>query len=140
MEYPTCSVGQLTASECHKITFCFKKGIQNINCLIEEDKMLLNLKTTIKLDSVQTICFYDENLFLKKFELQHKTCSDPLRKHKRPIKKSLRPVTLQRSKSLSERRFKIKPSEKLCPKCREFIYKRDEHLVNNIAVEYNYAE
>ena len=122
------------------MTFCHKKGIKNINSLSEEDKMLLSLRTTIKLVSDQTICYHHESLFLKKFELQHKTCSDPLKKHKGPIKKSLRPVTLQQSKILSERGFNIKPGEKLCPKCRELIYKSDEHLVSNITVECNYTE
>lgn len=139
MEYPICSIGQLTASECHKITFCQKKGIKNVNSLSEEDKGLLCLRTETKLDSIQTICFHHESLFLKKFELCHKTCSDPLKKHKGPIKKSLRPVTLQQSKCLSEKGFKVKPGEKLCPKCRELIYKSDEYLVSNIEEEYNYT-
>lgn len=105
MEYPICSIGQLTANECHKITFCQKKGIKNVNCLSEEDKVLLCLRAEIELDSFQTICYHHESLFLKKFELGHKTCSDPLKKHKGPIKKSLRPVTLQQSKCLSEKRI-----------------------------------
>lgn len=133
MEVSTCSVGELTTSECHKLTFNRGIGIEIVSCLSDEDIKLLHLRTEVKPEELKTICLHHQSVYLKKFESLQKNCCDPLIYHKRPVTKNLRPVTLQQCNILLEKGIKLKPGEKLCCRCRQIIYSRNADQQRDVA-------
>ena len=53
-------------------------------------------------------------------------CLDPFKKHKTSIKKALRVVTLEQSRMIVSKGYKIKPGQKLCAFCRNELFKVKE--------------
>ena len=115
-----CSVGIITQTECHKISYVTKKAIENACELSEEELNLLQLRTEVQ--NLTTVCLHHKSLFLKKYEFLQKTCRDPYKRHKKPINKTLRVVSLEQSRVCVKQGLKIKPGEKLCSSCRKMLF------------------
>lgn len=64
MEYPNCSVGELTDNECHKLSHGCKRGIKTIESLSEEERVLLKLRADVEVETLKTICLYHKTFFL----------------------------------------------------------------------------
>jgi len=64
------------------------------------------------------------------FEKYQTVCIDPLKKHKEPIKKSLRNVSLSFPKQLCEIFFFIKPGQNICPSCWNFCEEKTKITEN----------
>lgn len=118
-----CSVGEVTNSDCHLLSYVEKKAIQTIEKLSESDVTLLKLRTDSSYE-LKTICLHHQSVFLKKYEFLQKVCCDPLKKHKSPIKKTLRVVTVEQSRRIIlSKGYKVKPGQKLCASCRNNLLK-----------------
>jgi hypothetical protein len=117
-----CSVGEVTHSACHLLNYVKKKAVQPIEILSENDLTLLKLRTECG-SELKTICLHHQNVFLKKYEFLQKVCCDPFKKHKSSIYKALRAVTVEQSKVISSKGYKVKPGQKLCAFCRNKILK-----------------
>lgn len=121
MESTACDVGKITSTECHKTSYIKNKGIVNVSSdLSEEDKILLKLRTGAT-EELHTICFHHRSVYLKKFESLQRKCCDPLRKHKKPVRNTLRVVNLHQHNDLLLKGLKVKPGEKLCCQCRTML-------------------
>lgn len=120
-----CSVGELTLTDCHQFSYGAQKAIENVNDLSEDEQILLKLRTESE-QELQTICLHHKSIFLKKFEFLQKLCCDPIKKHKKPIKKALRAINVQQSEIIMSKGYKIKPGQKLCSSCRNLLLKSEE--------------
>lgn len=83
-----CSVGIITQTECHKTSYVTQKAIENASELSEEELNILKLRTEVH--NLTTVCLHHKSLFLKKYEFLQKTCCDPYKRHKKPIKKTFK--------------------------------------------------
>ncbi|XP_049777645.1 uncharacterized protein LOC126175133 [Schistocerca cancellata] len=77
-----------------------------------------------------TVWLHHSYYFLNVFEKYQTTCVDPLKKHKKPIKKSLRSVGLDLAKQLLTKNISIKPGQKLWSTCRNFCEEKLRVEVN----------
>ncbi|GBL74436.1 ARL14 effector protein [Araneus ventricosus] len=128
-----CSVGKFTHSDCHLLNYVNRKAIQAIEKLSETDLNLLKLRTDSNYE-LKTICLHHQSVFLKNYEFLQKVCCDPFKKHKTTIKKMLRVVTVEQSRIILYKGFKVKPGQKLCASCRNKLLKIkqiDESNVQN---------
>lgn len=116
----TCSVGEVTSTECNKTTYISKTGMENIEELTNNEKTLLKLRIDSE-TNLDRICLHHKSIYLTRFEFLQRSCSDPLKKHKKPIKKSLRAVTMPQCKQIIKKGYKVKPGQKLCSTCRNFL-------------------
>ncbi|GBM26790.1 Zinc transporter ZIP11, partial [Araneus ventricosus] len=110
-----------------------QKAIQAIEKLSETDLNLLKLRTDSNYE-LKTICLHHQSVFLKNYEFLQKVCCDPFKKHKTTIKKMLRVVTVEQSRIILYKGFKVKPGQKLCASCRNKLLKIkqiDESNVQN---------
>lgn len=80
----TFRVWDVTLSQCYKLTYISKTGMENIEELFE-DKTLLKLRVDTK-KTLHTICLHHNVLYLTQSECIQRVCSDPLKKHKKPVK------------------------------------------------------
>ncbi|GBL70482.1 hypothetical protein AVEN_232495-1 [Araneus ventricosus] len=113
-----CSVGKVT----HLLNYVNRKAIQAIEKLSETDLNLLKLRTDSNYE-LKTICLNHQSVFLKNKEFLQKVCCDPFKKHKTTIKKILRVVTVEQSRIISYKGFKVKPGQKFCASCRNKLLK-----------------
>lgn len=111
-----CSVGETTESDCHLLHYVKEKSIKGIEKLSEKDLNLLTSRCESK--KLKTVCLHHESVFLKKYEFLQKVCCDPFKRHKTVIKKALRVVTVQQSRIIVSKGYKVKPGQKLCALCR----------------------
>lgn len=83
-----CCVGLLKQTECHKLTYVTKKGLENVSDLSEEELNLIKIRSELDDKEIINICLHHKSLFLSKYEFLQKTCCDPFKIHKKPIKNS----------------------------------------------------
>lgn len=115
-----CSIGLFKKSDCFQTIYIPSKKLQCVSELSDEEKDLIRLRSGINLCEFKNICSHHSYYFLNVFEKYQTICVDPLKKHKKPIKKSLRSVSLSFSKQLIAKNIYIKPGQKLCSTCRNF--------------------
>ncbi|GBN56232.1 hypothetical protein AVEN_160013-1 [Araneus ventricosus] len=128
-----CSVGKFTHSDRHLLNYVNRKAIQAIEKLSETDLNLLKLRTDSNYE-LKTICLHHQSVFLKNYEFLQKVCCDPFKKHKTTIKKMLCVVTVEQSRIILYKGFKVKPGQNLCASCRNKLLKIkqiDESNVQN---------
>ncbi|XP_050528147.1 ARL14 effector protein-like [Daktulosphaira vitifoliae] len=113
----TSSIGYFKQSDCFQTTYKPSKKIQCVSELSEKDKDLVHLRSEINLSEFKNICSHHSYYFLNVFERYQTICVDPLKKHKKPIKKSLKSVSLSFSKQLIEKNIHIKTVQKICSTC-----------------------
>ncbi|XP_054709426.1 ARL14 effector protein-like [Uloborus diversus] len=113
----TCSVGEVTHSDCHLLSFVKKKDTKSTKNLSESELTLLKLRTGAS-NELKTICLHHQCVYLQKYEFLQKCCCDPFERHKSSIQKGLRIVTLELSRTISAKGFQVKPGQKLCANCR----------------------
>lgn len=116
-----CSIGVLINEACHKSVYgVFSKDIKLIEDYSEEEKVLFSLR----IDSeVKSTCKYHEIKYLKKFHhLFGQSCSDPFKKHKKPIIKGLREITFHHYSKNQSPFVRLVPGKSLCPTCYSKIF------------------
>jgi len=107
---------------CHLTTYTRHKKLIHVHELPEDEKLLLHLRTEVHFehDDNMTICIHHHKILLDKFEFLQKTCCDPNEQHPKPRKLSLRALTVESAKTLSDKfNRSFKPGQKLCPDCRK---------------------
>jgi hypothetical protein len=128
--HKTCSIGQFKKSDCFQTTYTPVKKLQCVSELSEEEKDLIHLRSGINLSEFKYICSHHSYYYLNAFESYQTICVDPLKKHKKPIKKSLRIVSLSFSKQLIKKNIHIKPGQKICSTCRNFCEEKTKITEN----------
>lgn len=98
--------------------------MQYVSELSDDEKDLIQLRSGINLCELKNICSHHNNYYLNIFKKYQTICVDPLKKHKKPIKKTLRNMSLSFSKQLITKNIYIKPRQKLCSTCRNFCEKK----------------
>jgi hypothetical protein len=71
-----CSVGDITHSDCHLLTYGTKTAIQTVEKLSETNLTLLKLRKELS-HNLKTICLHHQSVYLKKYEFLQKVCCDP---------------------------------------------------------------
>lgn len=117
-----CCVGLLKQTECHKLTYVKKKGLENVSDLSEEELNLIKIRSELDDKEIINICLHHKSLFLSKYEFLQKTCCDPFKIHKKPITNSLRVISIQQSKTCTTKGLQVKPGKKLCTNCSKIIF------------------
>lgn len=109
---PNCDVGENLQESCHKTHYVTTTGLKEFSELTDETKELLHLRLGRKFGK---ICLHHEQVYLQKYtHLFGQTCCDPFKRHKKPIKKSLRLITLETAK---KSHGLLLPGRKICPTC-----------------------
>ncbi|XP_053305181.1 ARL14 effector protein [Spea bombifrons] len=116
-----CSVGEQLqdSSECHKTCITRMTGLKTLKELPQDHVLLLQLRTSVMtLSQHDTICLHHEKLYIDRYKHMQKACCDPFNVHKKPVKKSLKVITLDDAIYLSARfGSQFVPGWKLCPRC-----------------------
>ncbi len=82
-----CSVGVLLGDACHKLTFCRKTGFHKLDSFPTEDREVIMWRSGLTILNIDAnICYHHEQLMNKRYNLSHKTCSDPFKIHKKDVK------------------------------------------------------
>ena len=82
MSLPSCSVGVVENSECHKMIHTHGKiGILEIIELSKEDIELLVWRTGIRKNSLKTVCLHHQKQYLDRFTALNPFCCDPFGHH-----------------------------------------------------------
>jgi hypothetical protein len=117
-----CSVGRLTNDKCHKFTD--KCSVNDVVQLTATDKTLVAMRSGQSEDSLETVCCCHKKHYLHIFPMmkQNTSCCDPLKVHKKLIKKGLvnidqEIVALIQSKT----RERKQPGQKICHHCLQKI-------------------
>lgn len=144
----SCYVGNFLNDECHKLTYVNKSGLMSIhNDLGDEEKNLLMWRCGLQpIDAVESaltsdacVCFHHHKLYLEKYAFLQKTCCDPLNKHKKANKGSLREIDILLSRKVQMLSGKsVKPGQKMCPRCITEVSKYDDNTqVNKVCEDHD---
>ena len=112
-----CSLGHFLKDGCDKKTFTRSVSQKTKNEFTEEDMNLIKRRASY-IDADFTICMHHEQLFLHKYGLNQKKCCDPMKKHKKSVKTSIREIALQEADSYVSLGIYVIPGQKLCPSCK----------------------
>lgn len=124
-----CSIGIYVNEECHKTLYgTVPKGLTKISEFCNEDQKTIFFRTS---SNVTTICKYHEKKILLKFNhLYGQSCCDPLRTHKKTVKKNLREITLQQALSIDNLpHLNLVPGKSLCTNCSKIIFSEQNDKV-----------
>ena len=80
-----CSIGVYLNEECHKTTYNSQIGSRHIDMFVEEDQLLIKLRSGID-KPLTDIWNHHEKYFLVKYVTFQYKCCDPLFVHKKPCK------------------------------------------------------
>jgi hypothetical protein len=97
------------------------KELTLLSELSEEKQSVLKLRLGER--DLSSICKYHEIKYFVKYNLLFgNTCCDPLKVHKRTIKKGLREISLEHLKKKKEFPVALVPGKSLCPNCYTKIF------------------
>ena len=120
-KYVSCCVGRTKKSDCHQTCHVKETGIKFVHQLPVEQQELLLLRTELLREELKTICLHHENFYLEKYECYQISCCDPFKSHIKPVKKSLRKVTITYVQSSVPSAIRLIPGQKICASCRRRI-------------------
>ena len=87
-----CSFGP---DDCHKLTYCRKSGLLKLDEFSEDIQEVLKLRSGhVSLEGCKTIGNHHKKTLLDKFAALQKTCSDPFNINTKPVKTTLKEMTL----------------------------------------------
>lgn len=117
-----CYVGKYISEDCHKSVYGdVPKEIKVISEFSDNEKLMLQFRIS---DSIENICKYHEIKFLDKYyHLYGRICCDPLKYHKKPVKKSLREITLTHLSRRKSTEVNLIPGKALCSTCNKKLFK-----------------
>ena len=117
-----CSIGIVTREECHKTTYgAVNKQLTLVSELGEEKQTVLKLR--LGECDLRSICKHHEIKYSVKYNhLFGNICCDPLKVHKRTIKKGLREISLEHLKKEKNFPVALVPGKSLCPNCYTKIF------------------
>lgn len=101
-------------SPCHQRIFCRKRGIK---CVTADQKEILQLRTRVSTEDIQTICLHHEQSLIVLFTKHIKKCSNPFGKHLKTRTRSLQVITAKFYSKTKCIQGKVAPGEKLCLDC-----------------------
>ena len=121
-----CTLGRymIDVESCHSTTYTRQKNLIRIHELSEDEQLLLYLRSEADFqhDDNVTICIHHHKILLEKFEFLQKSCCDPTQQHTKPRKSSLRALTVESARTLTDKFHRsFKPGQKLCPDCRKML-------------------
>src|SRR5258705_1849904 len=120
-----CTLGSVLHSQCTK-SGKSSMVIKSWSDISREDQKLIVLRCDLASDvSLETICCYHEELYLKFYTLRETACCDPLKKHKNLVKKHLRVVSSAHVEKFSDQVHLI-PGKKICTNCFKKLQKNQE--------------
>jgi hypothetical protein len=103
-----------SVDQCHQGSFVKTCGLRSVKL---EEKTILELRSQVDCDAIQTICKHHEQTLLVKFSSLIKKCADPFNEHLTAKTKSLRIVTPHWYSKSQYLHGKVVPGQKLCPTC-----------------------
>ena len=113
-----CSIGEKCDTECHKEKEKRKAGFKDLDEIPIKDLEVIRLRSGLKsLDDCVHICFYHELYYLSKYAGYQLTCYDPLERHSKAVKTTLREITLEYAKTQAGSGHVLVPGKKLCFRC-----------------------
>ncbi|KAG9331915.1 hypothetical protein JZ751_016577 [Albula glossodonta] len=120
-----CTIGVSLSEKCHLLEYSRRVGIKRFSLLEDEKTELISRRTGLPCEDNDTVCLYHEQKILTYYPIFQKKCCDPLKKHKRPAKKSLREISLRMAKNWKEKlNVSVIPGNKLCPACLIYLHKK----------------
>ena len=102
---------------CHKKYFAEKFRIIDIDELPATDLELISRRTSVPREEIKRICLHHHGLYLSKYSLWHKKCCDPFDKHRNPVRRSLRIITLDCADRWAKKVQNLIPGRKICTNC-----------------------
>ncbi|XP_065649250.1 uncharacterized protein LOC136078140 [Hydra vulgaris] len=109
-ELSTCCIGKALNEQCYLSNK--SKRYQELSKLNQE---LISLRS--KINPIDFICSYHKKVYLSRYENEHRRyCCNPLNKHAKNVKNSLRVISLSYAKD-----FGLIPGQKICTSCRKVL-------------------
>ncbi|XP_065669184.1 uncharacterized protein LOC136088691 [Hydra vulgaris] len=109
-ELSTCCIGKALNEQCYLSNK--SKRYQELSKLNQE---LISLRN--KINFIDFICSYHKKVYLSRYENEHRRyCCNPLNKHAKNVKNSLRVISLSYAKD-----FGLIPGQKICTSCRKVL-------------------
>ena len=106
--------------DCHKLIYCRKSGLLKLDEFSEDIQEVLKLRSgCFSLEGCKTICNHHKNLSDKFAALQN-TCSDPFNIHTKPVKTTVKELTLDSVRKYDSRLLlsaTLIPGKKICKRC-----------------------
>ncbi|XP_065657343.1 uncharacterized protein LOC136082333 [Hydra vulgaris] len=109
-ELSTCCIGKALNEQCY-----LSKKSKRYQELSKLNQELISLRS--KINPIDFICSYHEKVYLSRYENEHRRyCCNPLNKHAKNVKNSLRVFSLSYVKD-----FGLIPGQKICTSCRKVL-------------------
>ena len=107
--------------DCHKFTYCRKSGLLKLDEFSEDIQEVLKLRSgRVSLEGSKTICNHHKQALLDKFAALQKTCNDLFNIHTKPVKTTLKKLTLYSIRKYDSRLLlsaTLIPGKKICKRC-----------------------
>ena len=116
-----CSIGIELDIYCHKIANLDSFSLKLSKDLDQESQKLLQWRTGLCDDNLQTVCNHHEKMFLTCFESSQMKCCDPFQRHKTAVRMALRPISTDLATKCRDTGISVKPGQKLCTACRKKV-------------------
>ena len=126
-------------------------GLKSFSILTAEQVKLISMRTGISNSPEHEICLHHEQTVLTRYSQYQRHCCNPFEKHQKPIKGSLREVSLNTAEDFNSINISVIPGKKICPNCRkeltsnleaasnkkdqQFVDEFDSHMGNETDVE-----
>lgn len=122
-----CSIGLFVQEDCHKFMYSRSSELISKDELNENDKFLLNKR--LQIISIVNICTYHYKKYITYyFHAFGKKCCDPLKVHKKTIRKSLKEITVNFCDV--NKNVDLIPGQAICSRCIE-EFKKNKSEVNS---------
>ena len=118
--FPPCYIGTEKRECCHKTSLTKNMGLKDIHDLDDADRKLLLLRAGCRFTE-GNICHHHLQLYLVRYESFQRVCSDPLQKHKKPVKAALRTISMSLREKCATVPLELILGQKICRNCRKAI-------------------
>jgi len=121
-EFQPCYIGSEKGESCHKTSLTKSIGFKEILDLDDSERELLLLRSGCKFIK-GSICHHHFYFYLVRYESFQRVCCNPFQNHKRPVKSSLRSISMSLRNQCATIPLELVPGQKICRNCRKAISK-----------------
>ena len=121
-EFQLCFVGTEKGESCHKTSLTKSIGPKEILDLDDSETELLLLRAGCKFTNV-SICHHHFYFYLVQYDSFQRTCCDTFQNRKKPVKSSLRSISMSLREEYAAIPLELVPGQKICRNCRKAISK-----------------
>ena len=125
-----CSIGNHLEEECHLTVHTRLTGQKSFSDLTAEQVKLISTRTGISNSPDHEICLHHEQSILTRYSQYQRSCCNPFNKHQKPVKGSLREVSLDTAEDCNTINISLIPGKKICPARRKELTSRLEAASN----------